>query len=193
VDSPSVSGPIHLTQSATVSARCFRKGKPVSETAKAAFAQVEPRPAEEAADVEPGISYSYCEGDWDSLPDFSAIKPVKKGMIANFSFAPRNRNEHFGFLYSGFIRVPVDGVYTFFTDSDDGSRLYIGDELVVDNDALHGMLEKNGSIALAAGVHPIRVIYFNKTGGNGLNVSYQGPGIEKMPIPDAALFRRPIT
>ncbi len=192
-DSPSVSGPIHLTQSATVSARCFRKGKPVSGTAKAAFAQVEPRPAEEAADVEPGISYSYCEGDWDRLPDFSAIKLVKKGMIANFSFAPRNRGEHFGFLYSGFVRVPVDGVYTFFTDSDDGSRLYIGDELVVDNDGLHGMLEKKGSIALAAGVHPIRVIYFNKTGGNGLNVSYQGSGIEKMPIPDAALFRRPIT
>ncbi len=92
-------------------------------------------------------------------------------------------------MYSGFVRVPVDGVYTFFTDSDDGSRLYIGDELVVDNDGLHGMLEKGGAIALGAGLHPIRVLFFNKTGGDGLKVSYSGPGVEKKPIPVEALYR----
>jgi alpha-L-fucosidase len=189
VDSPLVVGPIHLTQGATVSARCFRKGKPVSGSAKAAFTKVEPRPAVEGVEVVPGISYSYGEGDWDNLPDFGAIKPVKKGALENFSFAPRNREDNFGFLYSGFVRVPADGVYTFFTDSDDGSQLYIGDDLVVDNDGLHGMLEKKGAVALATGLHPIRVIFFDKTGGDGLNVYYQGPGIDKKAIPNEALYR----
>ena len=188
VDAPLVSGPIHLIQSATVSARCFRKGKPVSGSAKAAFTKVEPAPAVEVEGVVPGISYSYYEGDWDRLPDFSTIKPVKSGAAENFSLAPRAREDNFGFLFPGFIRVPADGVYTFYTDSDDGSRLYIGDELVVENDGLHGMQERKGAIALAAGLHPIRVIYFDKTGGDGLNISYNGPGIEKKPIPSEALY-----
>jgi alpha-L-fucosidase len=187
-ESPLVSGPIHLTQGAKVSARCFRKGRPVSGSAVATFTQVEPKPALEVLGAEPGISYAYYEGDWDSLPDFNDITPVKKGTIENFSFAPRKRDEHFGFMYSGFIRVPADGVYAFFADSDDGSRLYVEDELVVDNDGLHGLLEKKGVIALAAGLHPIVVVFFDKTGGDGLKVSYQGPGIEKTAIPDEALF-----
>jgi alpha-L-fucosidase len=187
-DSPLVSGSIHLTQSAMVSARCFRRGKPVSGSAVASFTQVEPKPALEVLGAEPGISYAYYEGDWDSLPDFGDLAPVKKGVIESFSFAPRKRDDHFGFMYSGFIRVPADGVYTFFTESDDGSRLYIEDELVVDNDGLHGLLEKTGFIALAAGLHPVRVIFFDKTGGDGLTVSYQGPGIEKTAIPGEALF-----
>jgi alpha-L-fucosidase len=188
VDAPLVSGPIHLTQSATVSARCFRKGKPVSGSAKAAFTKVEPAPAVEVEGVVPGISYSYYEGDWDRLPDFGIIKPVKRGVAENFSLAPRAREDNFGLLFPGFIRVPADGVYTFYTDSDDGSRLYIGDDLVVENDGLHGMQERKGAVALAAGLHPIRVIYFDKTGGDGLNISYRGPGIEKKPIPSEALY-----
>ena len=78
----------------------------------------------------------------------------------------------------------------FFTDSDDGSRLYIGEELVVDNDGLHGMEERVGAIALAGGLHPIRVVYFEKTGGDDLKVRYKGPGIDKQPIPEDLLFHQ---
>ncbi len=65
--------------------------------------------------------------------------------------------------------------------------MYIGDDLVVDNDGLHGLTEKRGLVALASGFHPIRVFYFNKTGGEGLIVSFQGPGIDKQPVPAAML------
>jgi hypothetical protein len=58
---------------------------------------------------------------------------------------------------------------------------------VVDNDGLHGLVERRGLIALASGLHSIRVCYFNKTGGEGLTVSYQGPGIVKQPVPVALL------
>ena len=110
--------------------------------------------------------------------------------ISNFSFSPRNQVEYFGFEYSGFIRVPEDGVYAFFTDSDDGSRLFIGETMVVDNDGLHGMREQRGVIALSAGLHPIRVEFFEKTGGDGLTVSIKGPKAEKKPVPDLMLFRK---
>ncbi len=186
-ESPLVKGPIRLTETTTVSARCFRGSKPVSGSASATFTRVRPRPSTSVEETVPGIFFAYYEGDWDRLPDFNLLKSAAQGEIENFSFAPRTSEEHFGFVYSGFIRVPADGVYAFFTESDDGSRLYIGDALVVDNDGLHGLAEKEGVIALAAGLHPIRVEFFEKTGGDGLTVSYEGPEISKKPIPSDAL------
>jgi hypothetical protein len=86
------------------------------------------------------------------------------------------------------MRLPKAGVYTFYTASDDGSRLHIGDTLVVDNDELHGIVEKSEQIALAAGLHSITVTYFNCTGGRELKVLYQGPGIDKQSIPASLLW-----
>ena len=59
---------------------------------------------------------------------------------------------------------------------------------MVDNDGLHGIQEKRGTIALAAGFHPIRVTYFNKTGGLDLKVQYASAKIKKQPVPGAMLF-----
>ncbi len=152
------------------------------------FEKVAPLPAVEAAGVKSGVQYEFYTGDWDVLPDFAKIAPRKKGVLANFSFAPRDTTEHFGFRYSGLIKLPADGVYQFFTRSDDGSQLSIDGRLVVDNDALHGMLEKKGAVPLAAGLHRITVTFFEKTGGDGLEVYWTGPGFEKRPIADEILF-----
>ncbi len=189
VNSLLAKGPIRLNETKVVSARCFRGGKPVSGAVSAKFSKVTPRPAVQVEGLSNGILYTYFEGDWDNIPGFSKLEPVKKGVLANFGFTPRNQAEHFGFQYASFIRVPEDGVYAFFTDSDDGSRLYIDDTMVVDNDGLHGMKEKRGVIALAAGLHSIRVDFFEKTGGDDLKVSIKGPKTEKQLIPDAMLFR----
>ncbi len=181
--------PIRLTGTTTVSARCFRGGKPVSGTARAAFTKVSPLPSVTLDGGTMGLNYEYYEGDWERLPDFTLLKPLKKGRVENFRYELGNRFEKFGFVYSGFIRIPKDGVYSFFTESDDGSRLSIGPQLIVENDGLHGLKEAEGVIALGAGFHPIRVEYFNRTGGHSLKVSFQGPGIEKSLIPENVLWR----
>ncbi len=186
--SPLVQGTIKLNETATIAARCFREGKPVSEAARATFTKVTPQSAMKVDKLKPGIRYSYFEGEWNNLPDFKTITPVKSGVLANFDFSPRQEVERFGFEYTGFIRVPETGVYAFFTDSDDGSRLYLGDEMVVDNDGLHGMVEKRGVIALAAGLHPLRVTFFEKTGGDDLKVYYKTEKSEKQAAPEAWLF-----
>lgn len=187
-DSPQADAPIRLTETTTVSARCFRDGKPVSGTAQATFTKVTPKPVMQIENPSPGIRYSYFEGNWDWLPDFDRLTPIKTGTLPNFNFSPRNQEEYFSFQYSGFIKIPKDGVYGFYTDSDDGSQLFIGDQLVVNNDGLHGMQEKSGVIALATGLHPIRVTFFEKTGGDGLKVSWKSAGIEKQVVPDEVLF-----
>jgi hypothetical protein len=66
----------------------------------------------------------------------------------------------FGIQYRGVITVKQSGVYKFRLLSDDGSKLYIDDILVIDNDGIHESISKTGEIYLAPGTHPIRVDYF---------------------------------
>ena len=187
--SPIVNGPIRLTQTSIVSGRLFDKGIPVSAVARAKFTKVKPLPASNIEGLENGISYKYFEGTWDNLPDFSALAPTDEGVLSEISLSPRKRDDLYGFEFSGYIKIPVKGVYALYTESDDGSRLYIGEQVVVENDGLHAMVEKHGLIALAAGLHPIRIVFFEKNGGDDLKVSYKGEGKEKQQIPGAMLFR----
>ena len=185
-----VNGPIRLTKTAQVSARLFRNGTPVSGSIQAKYTKVVPRPGVDLQDIAQGLQYGYYEGSWDQLPDFNKLDVVATGVIKNFDITPRNQNDYFGFQFEGFVLLPKDGVYSFFTDSDDGSRLYIGGTLLVENDGLHGTNEEAGSIALSAGYHPIRVTYFEKTGANQLKISYKGPNIKKQVISDRILVRK---
>ena len=91
-------------------------------------------------------------------------------------------------MFEGLLRAPADGVYELYLTSDDGSRFYIGDEKVVDNDGLHGSLERTGFVGLRAGLHPIRVEWFNAGGSIDLAVKWAGPGFTKQAIPDGVLF-----
>jgi alpha-L-fucosidase len=187
--SPKVDAPIRLKRTATVSARCFKGKKPLSGVVRSTFIKTDPEIAVAVNRFAPGLSRAYFEGEWDMLPDFSKLSTVKQGTTAGFGLSPRDRNDFFGFAFEGLIRVPKTGMYAFFTESDDGSRLLIGGRPVVLNDGLHAMQEKRGEIALAAGLHPIRVEFFEKAGGEGLVVSYAGPRIKKQAIPDSVLFQ----
>ena len=93
----------------------------------------------------------------------------------------------FALMFTGHIVIEKPGKYTFFIASDDGSRFYIDGELLIDNDGLHGMVEKNGTMQLTAGVHPIVATYFDNGGGDGLSMSWSGPGLEKQEIPASVL------
>jgi hypothetical protein len=136
-----------------------------------------------------GLNYEYYEGDWDLLPDFDSLTTALVGKVDNFDISVRAQDDYFGFRFTGQIDIAAAGDYTFYTESDDGSQLYIGSTLVVDNDGLHGMVEQSGTISLTAGMHPITVTMFEKGGGEGLDVEYEGPGITRQPIPDDVLYR----
>ncbi|WP_170069480.1 PQQ-dependent sugar dehydrogenase [Spirosoma pollinicola] len=150
------------------------------------------RSADVVSGVTNGVSYTYVEGEYASLPAFSTLTPVKTGTTTDFTLAPRNREDNFAFLFKGYVDLPTDGKYTFYTQSDDGSRLSIGGAVVVDNDGLHGFLEKSGSIYLKAGKHAIDVTFFERDGDQILNVLYEGPGIGKKTIPSSVLFYAPV-
>ena len=86
------------------------------------------------------------------------------------------------------LSVPADGTYTFRLTSDDGSKLWIGDTLVVDHDGLHGATSKDGTIDLTAGVHPLRAEHFEAGGGQQLTVAWRPPGAADFSVvPTSAL------
>jgi hypothetical protein len=136
-----------------------------------------------------GMNFSYYQGSWNALPNFSSLTPASTGTISIFDLSPKTNTTNYGFSYRGYISVPTDGDYTFYTSSDDGSKLYIGNSAVVDNDGLHGVQERSGTIGLKAGKHAIKVEFFQKDGGEKFFVSYSGPGISKRTIPSLALYR----
>ena len=187
--SPRYVDPIELRDSSTVMARCFLGDRPVSSTSRAEFRKVVPRPAVQTLSQRPGLNVQVYLGDFDALPDFNTLKPDSETSTERVDLSAQPRPERFALRLTGFIDAPETGVYTFHLDSDDGSRMLIGNTTVVDNDGLHSALEKSGTIALASGLHPITIEYFEKTGQDDLELEWSGPGVERAVVPKARLMR----
>ena len=139
-------------------------------------------------DVMPGMAFSYYEGSWRGLPDFRGLEPVLTGRTTRLSLDPAKRRDRFALVFRGFVEIVRAGEYTFFTTSDDGSRLYVRDRLIVDNDGLHGPKTASGKIALKRGKHAICVEFFEGGGGEKLEVEWLGPGFRKQRIPEGVLW-----
>jgi hypothetical protein len=126
--------------------------------------------------------YEYFEGNWSLLPDFDTLTPVETGVVPTFDISVRQRDSQFGFRFSGSITAVADDTYTFYTNSDDGSQLFINGTLVVDNDGLHGPQQRSGSIPLTTGEHSITVTFFEQGGGEVLDVSWSNSTSGQQPI-----------
>ena len=77
--------------------------------------------------AEQGVNFRCFEGVWKNLPDFSALTPVKSGTAAKLDLKSRTRELNVALEFTGFIELPRGGMYRFYVQSDDGSRLYIGE------------------------------------------------------------------
>jgi len=136
----------------------------------------------------PGIAYKYFEPT--GKIDINSVKGnvTGTGITDVLSNKIKKRTDRFAVEFSGYIKIDKDAIYNFFTDSDDGSMLYIDDEEVVNNDGDHANVEKSGKAALKKGLHKIKVLYFDSGGGNSLKVSYQSDDQTKKLIPATILF-----
>ena len=136
-----------------------------------------------------GLNYNYYEEAFERLPSFNGLTPKSSGSVDNVELPKVVRDENFALKYYGYIKIPKDGLYTFYTTSDDGSALLIDGKLVVNNDGRHAMEENSGNAFLNTGYHKIELIFFQGGGGMGLNASIMGPQMEKQIIPKDMLFR----
>ena len=128
------------------------------------------------------VNFSYYEGGWQNLPDFSTLKPKTEGQASGFDVGVRQKNDGFGIRFTGFIHLPKDGDYRFFLGSDDGSQLTINGQQLILNDGIHPHSVKDGTARLTAGVHEVQVDYFEGGGEESLTVEVEGPGLPKQPL-----------
>jgi hexosaminidase len=180
--------PVRLTETTVVKAQTFLADGRTSNIAEFHFRKLRPREPAEVPKAVPGLAHRCYEGVWEHLPDFDVLTPTATGRTPTFDLGVRTRDDHFALRFTGYLKVPTDGIYTFYLVSDDGSRLWIGSDLVVDHDGLHSASEQFGQIILKAGMHPISVAYFEAGGAQHLEVNYAGPGISRQPVPASALW-----
>ena len=110
---------------------------------------------------------------------------IQTGHIDGF-YIPIGGTNHGYKLYSN-ITISTAGTYTFFTSSDDGSRLYVNNKLVVNNNFIQGCTERSGTITLSPGTYPIVVEFAQGGGAECLAARYSGPSIPKQVIPCSVL------
>ncbi|MFC1500419.1 alpha-L-fucosidase [Candidatus Zixiibacteriota bacterium] len=182
-------GPFTISSTTTIRARSFHAGEPVSAVTEQIFTQVDPEPAVALSGARDGLTIDEYHGNWDALPDFDALRRIRRGTSADVSLPDEpERVEYVGYRYSGYIGIPHDDVYLFTLVSDDGSRMLIDGEVVVDNDGLHGSQGLVGTVPLAAGAHEIVVEWFNKTGGAELALLFAPAGEQAARVP-ASFFK----
>ena len=161
-----------------------RQSKMVSRT----FYKSDPMPELSVSDVKKGVEYKFYFGLWEALPDFSDLRVGTAGTTKDFNLQVSEQSDAFGLVFESFIETPLTDVYTFTTLSDDGSKVYLNDQLVVDNDGQHSPQRVSGQIGLQAGFHKIRVEYFEAGGGQELKVYWACSVIEEEEIPPRVLF-----
>jgi hypothetical protein len=138
-----------------------------------------------------GLKYSLYEGTWDHLPDFKNLKPLQTGIADSlFSFSKLPVKANFGCVFEGYIEIEEDGYYLFATVTENGARLYLGNEIIIDENAIHSS-ETAGSfiVPLERGFYPVRLEYFQKDGDADLQFVYLKPGTDNpVPIPPGYMY-----
>jgi Beta-galactosidase/beta-glucuronidase len=138
--------------------------------------------------VKPGLKATIYNGDFNVLPDFSALKPVIIKTVPGVYHTVAGRDSLFSIVFEGYLLIPADGVYGLYVNSDDGSKMIIDGTDPVVNDGIHGMKEEGRNYPLAKGYHKLRIEYFQRVGGIGLEFLVEEPGQSKKIVPPNMLY-----
>ena len=118
------------------------------------------------------------------VTNFTNINTATGGIVPTDSSWQTYSVEWFGYFYA-----TVTGTYTFFTNTDDASYLWVGasalsgyttSNCLVNNSGIHTVQERSGTISLTAGTYyPIRFQFGQNTAGDGCALSFSAPGITR--------------
>lgn len=181
--------PIVVSQLTPLIMQAFKTGKTPSKIVSTQIGSSVYQSAQELS-VKPtnGLIYHYYKGEINQVKKIKESPVVKTGIIPQISISGNNEEDDFAYTFNGYIKIPKDGLYTFYLKSNDGSVMHLDDRKLIDNDGAHGVYEMSGSTSLRAGYHSFSVKYFQLGGGRLLNVFWEGPEISKQDIPVEILF-----
>lgn len=153
-------------------------------------AQIELRAVEvessiSAADKTAGLQYQLYDGQFPYIPDYTALKPVKQGVVdkLDLNLVEVSGKRSYSIVFSGYIEFPQAGLVRIGLGSDDGSKLYLKDQLVIDNDFGHGFQMLTRWVRVPRGLVPFRIEYMEVGGDRGLSLGAAHDIEGKNPIP----------
>jgi hypothetical protein len=189
--SPVYNRPLHVTKNKLLQMIAVQPGKLPSGVVAVRVGSDLYFPARKpAGKLELGLQFACVPSPVQSAKEVGHLKPVQTGTVKTPSIPTSCLTNQFGLVFRGFLNVPTDGLYTFFLRSNDGSRLWIDGEELIDNDGPHTEMEKSNSIALQAGFHAIEIRYFQAGGSYALKFFWKGPGFGKTAVPSTVFFHK---
>lgn len=135
-----------------------------------------------------GVRYAYNEGNFMSCKEVLAAPVKKKGITPVFGTdAVKQREDHFGIVFNGLMKIDQEGEYVLSICTDDGSKGWLDGQLIWDVDRDGGGF-KDVFLKLEAGYHRLEVQYFENYGGDEVTIGLEGPGIAVDNLPASMLY-----
>lgn len=181
--------PLVINKTVKVKFRAYKEGLEPSYCVSADFVKIEAGNDESSSGLRKGLKYFYYSGVYRSIWDFEKETPASSGVVNEINIDKRLRDNWFAMHFTGYIKAPADGEYTFYLNADDGGQLCInGKELFESDGRKEFAFEQHASIILKKGVHKIDIKYFQCTDGKTLEAGWEGPGFKRELIPAYVLY-----
>jgi hypothetical protein len=206
VQSPRYERPIEITGDTTLKARAFSNGQ-ASPVSVFRFGKQPANHLTAVSGAGPGLTYELRRGvKFSEEPDLDdpmkwaggqyRFDTAKTGVTSRIELPAEAPRSMFAVVFDGLIEIPRDGLYTFFVNADDECRLDVDGRTVVNLTGRKippdvGMTELQGRRLLSKGLHKLRIEYLQMFHDSGLEVQWQGPGIDKQPIAATQLKHAP--
>jgi predicted alpha/beta superfamily hydrolase len=198
ISSSKVQPSVTLTGGAKVTYRKFTRRSAHDRMTVGNFVVGEPlKPIAKLKDVTSGgLSYTYYEGDWQSFPDIATLSATKAGLTSSGDFdidkLPRKKN--YVLVVNGFFESKEEGYYMILLDADKDTRLYIGNQQLIQWNGNYQSRTASFMVPLKKGFYPLRIEYLHKNEDFKLKMSYLTPtsmsAKDPQPIPAALQYHR---
>lgn len=176
-------GPFAVAASTTLKAAFQRGGGPMGEATTVEYVLVGPA----RAGLQPGLWADWHRGRFRSVDGFA--DPTERGQVPTWANQWRYLAEPLGAKFSGYLRIPADGDYTFYLRSDDGSRLTLAGVQLIDLPNVGVAQASQATARLVKGDYPFELSYFDMGGNRELLWEVEAKGFRRRSVPTEWLFR----
>jgi PA14 domain len=146
-------------------------------------------PLETTAVVSNGLNAEYFDNQNFTGTLVKRLEPSINFAWGNGSPASSIAADTFSARYTGELSAPSNGVYTLYATADDGVRLSINNQTVLNDFSNHTARTSSGTITLVANKRvPLKLEYYEASGGASLKLEWSGPGAARQVVPTARLF-----